>query len=118
MVLIKDNHIEAAGSIRAPCKRCAKRASKLAIEVEVENRGATDEALQLGVERIMLDNMSLDAMREAVRRTRVRAELEASGGINLQSVAECRQPGVDFISVVRSPTRDGARHQSGYYIGA
>ncbi len=99
MVLIKDNHIEAAGSITRAVQAVREKGVKLAIEVEVESLEQLDEALQLGVERIMLDNMSLDAMREAVRRTAGRAELEASGGINLQSVAEVAATGVDFISV-------------------
>jgi len=71
----------------------------LAIEVEVTSLEQLDEALALNVERIMLDNMSLEMMREAVRRVAGRAELEASGGITLENVAEVAATGVDLISV-------------------
>jgi nicotinate-nucleotide pyrophosphorylase (carboxylating) len=99
MVLIKDNHIEAAGSISAAVCRVREQATGLAIEVEVESLAQLDEALALGVERIMLDNMSPELMREAVRRTAGRAELEASGGINLGTIAVVAATGVDLISV-------------------
>ncbi len=99
MVLIKDNHIEAAGSITRAVQAVREKGVQLAIEVEVESLDQLDEALELGVDRIMLDNMSLSAMREAVQRTAGRAELEASGGINLKSVAEVAATGVDLISV-------------------
>jgi nicotinate-nucleotide pyrophosphorylase (carboxylating) len=71
----------------------------LAIEVEVTSLAQLDEALALGVLRIMLDNMSLETMREAVRRAAGRVELEASGGITLDNVAEVAATGVDLISV-------------------
>ena len=99
MVLIKDNHIEAAGGITAAVKRVREQGGDLAIEVEVESLEQLDEALALGVDRIMLDNMSPETMREAVRRTADRVELEASGGINLDSVAAVAATGVDLISV-------------------
>ncbi|MFH1084248.1 MAG: carboxylating nicotinate-nucleotide diphosphorylase [Chloroflexota bacterium] len=99
MVLIKDNHIEAAGGITAAVERVRARATGLAIEVEVTSLAQFDEALALGVERIMLDNMNLETMRAAVRRAAGRVEIEASGGINLRSVAEVAATGVDFISV-------------------
>ncbi len=99
MVLIKDNHIEAAGGITAAVKRVREQGSDLAIEVEVESLEQLDEALALSVDRIMLDNMSLDTMREAVRSAAGRVELEASGGINLDTVAAVAATGVDLISV-------------------
>jgi nicotinate-nucleotide pyrophosphorylase (carboxylating) len=99
MVLIKDNHIEAAGGITAAVQRVREHVRDLAIEVEVESPEQLDEALALGVDRIMLDNMSLDSMREAVRRAANRVELEASGGINLDTVAAIAATGVDLISV-------------------
>jgi nicotinate-nucleotide pyrophosphorylase (carboxylating) len=105
MALIKDNHIAAVGSITEAVARV--RAGLLAagdaygrpIEVEVTNHEQLAEALALGVDRIMLDNMSLDEMREAVRMADGRVPLEASGGINEQTVAEVAETGVDFISV-------------------
>ena len=99
MVHIKDNHIEAAGGITAAVKRVREQGGELAIEVEVESLEGLDEALALGVDRIMLDNMSPDTMREAVRRADGRVELEASGGINLDTVAAVAATGVDLISV-------------------
>jgi nicotinate-nucleotide pyrophosphorylase (carboxylating) len=99
MVLIKDNHIAAAGSITEAVRRVRDRVQGLAIEVEVTSLEQLDEALALNVERIMLDNMSLEMMREAVRRVAGRAELEASGGITLENVAEVAATGVDLISV-------------------
>ncbi len=99
MVLIKDNHIEAAGGIREAVRRVRAQVHGLAIEVEVESLAQVDEALSLGVDRIMLDNMSLDLMREAVRRGNGRVEIEASGGITLDTVAAVAATGVDLISV-------------------
>jgi len=99
MVLIKDNHIEAAGSITQAVRLVRQKAQGLAIEVEVTSLEQLDEALPLGVERIMLDNMSLETMRAAVRRAAGRVELEASGGITLKNVAEVAATGVDYISV-------------------
>ena len=99
MVLIKDNHIVAAGSITAAVQRVREHVRGLDVEVEVTSLEQLEEALALGVERIMLDNMSLEMMREAVRRTAGRAELEASGGITLESVARVAATGVDLISV-------------------
>jgi len=99
MVLIKDNHIEAAGGITAAVQRVREHVRDLPIEVEVESLEQLDEALALGVDRIMLDNMSLDTMREAVRHAADRVELEASGGVNLDTVAAVAATGVDLISV-------------------
>ena len=99
MVLIKDNHIEAAGSISSAVHRVRQGSEKLLIEVEVETLQQLEEALNLDVDRIMLDNMSPETMREAVRRTAGRVELEASGGITLDSIAAVAATGVDLISV-------------------
>ncbi len=99
MVLIKDNHIEAAGGITEAVELVRRRVSDLAIEVEVESLMQFDEALALGVDRIMLDNMPPDLMRAAVRRSAGRVELEASGGITLRTIAEVAATGVDFVSV-------------------
>ncbi len=100
MVLIKDNHIEAAGGITPAVRMVRERVEGLAIEVEVESLEQFDEALGLGVDRIMLDNMDLDTMREAVRRRgKAPVEIEASGGITLDTVAGVAATGVDLISV-------------------
>jgi len=99
MVLIKDNHIDFAGSITAAVERV--RASGTTLEIEVETRSLDDvrEALRLEVRRILLDNMSLETMREAVAICEGRAKLEASGNVSLANVLEVAETGVDYISV-------------------
>jgi len=99
MVLIKDNHIDFAGSITAAVQRV--RASGTTLEIEVETRSLDNvrEALALGVERILLDNMSTATMREAVGICDGRAKLEASGNVTLDTVLEVARTGVDYISV-------------------
>lgn len=99
MVLIKDNHIDFAGSITAAVERV--RASQTELEIEVETRTLDNvrEALRLGVERILLDNMSLEMMREAVALCDGNATLEASGNVTLENALEVAGTGVDYISV-------------------
>jgi len=99
MMMVKDNHIDAAGSITAAVERARAGFPDLPIEVEVRNMDELGEALGLDVDRIMLDNMSLDGMREAVRIADGRVELEASGNVNLGTVASIAATGVDYISV-------------------
>lgn len=100
MVLIKENHITAAGGItRAVGLVREKDTMKRPIEVEVRTLEELKEALALGLDRIMLDNMSLDEMREAVKMTAGRVPLEASGNVSLINVAEVAETGVDYISV-------------------
>lgn len=96
MVLIKDNHIAAVGSITEAVARAT--AVHLPIEVEVKNLAELDEALSLNVDRIMLDNMSLAEMRVAVERVNGRCPLEASGNVSLETVAAIAATGVDYIS--------------------
>jgi nicotinate-nucleotide pyrophosphorylase (carboxylating) len=100
MALIKDNHIAAVGGLSEAVARVrAGDGRRRAIEVEVKTLAELREALSLNVDRILLDNMSLDEMREAVRLTGGRAPLEASGGVNLDTVAAIAATGVDYISV-------------------
>ena len=98
MLLVKDNHIEAAGSLTAAVERARAPHPDLPIEVEVKNLDELQKALALDVDRIMLDNMDLDRMREAVELTGGRVPLEASGGVSLESVAAIAATGVDYIS--------------------
>ena len=99
-VIIKDNHIEAAGGIIAAVKAQRKRLPHtLKIEVETKNIKEVKEALNCGVDIIMLDNMSVPAMKKAVDYVAGRAILEASGNVNLQSVSEIAATGVDLISI-------------------
>ena len=99
MVLIKDNHIDFAGSITAAVTKVRETGLKLEIEVEARTLEHVREALALEVERILLDNMSLEVMREAVRMSGRRAKLEASGNVSLENVLEVARTGVDYISV-------------------
>lgn len=99
MVLIKDNHIDFAGSITAAVERVRASGTKLEIEVETRTLDNVREALDLKVERILLDNMSSDTMREAVAMGAGRAKLEASGNVTLDNVLEVAGTGVDYISV-------------------
>lgn len=99
MVLIKDNHIDFAGSLRAAVERARKHAPHLEIEVEARTLDDVREALDLGVQRIMLDNMPLAMMAEAVRLVAGRARLEASGNVSLDTIRQIAETGVDDISV-------------------
>jgi len=101
MVLIKDNHIIAAGGIAAAVAQVRQHpaARGLAIEVEVENLEQLQEALAQRVDRVMLDNMDVKTMRRAVALTNGRAEIEASGGITLGTIRAVAETGVDYISV-------------------
>lgn len=99
MVLIKDNHIDFAGSITAAVERVRASGTKLEIEVETRSLDNVREALALGVQRILLDNMSIETMREAVAICEGRAKLEASGNVTLDNVLEVAGTGVDYISV-------------------
>lgn len=99
MVLIKDNHIDFAGSLAEAVRRARESNTGLGIEVETRTLADVEEALKLGVERILLDNMSLETMRQAVKLTAGRAKLEASGNVTLQTVRDIAETGVDYISV-------------------
>jgi len=99
MVLIKENHIESAGGITNAVKRVRKKNKKVKIEVEVKNLDELREALELNVDRILLDNMTIEQLREAVSITNGKVKLEASGNITLKNVAEIGSTGVDMISI-------------------
>ncbi|TDX97910.1 carboxylating nicotinate-nucleotide diphosphorylase [Thiohalophilus thiocyanatoxydans] len=99
MVLIKENHIAAAGSILKAVDTARGLSPQLEVEVEVETLEQLEQALEAGVERVLLDNMSLKTLGQAVSLNSGRAILEASGGITLENIREVAQTGVDFISV-------------------
>jgi nicotinate-nucleotide pyrophosphorylase (carboxylating) len=96
-VLIKDNHLRLVGSIGEAVTRA--RGAGLPVEVECDTLSQVREALAAGADRILLDNMGLDELREAVSLAAGRAELEASGGVKLDTVRAVAETGVDFISV-------------------
>lgn len=102
-ILVKENHIAAAGSIAAAATEARRLNSKVLLEVEVESLDELQQALDARVDRIMLDNFSADDMKTAVRITRAHQnagiELEASGNMSLQMLRAVAETGVDFISV-------------------
>jgi nicotinate-nucleotide pyrophosphorylase (carboxylating) len=102
-ILIKENHVAAAGGVGESVRKARAYAPDLPIEVECRTLADVDEALEAGAGvpgfRILLDNMSLAQLREAVERVAGRAELEASGGVTLATARDIAGTGVDFISV-------------------
>jgi nicotinate-nucleotide pyrophosphorylase (carboxylating) len=100
-ILIKENHIAAAGGIAAAIQRVRATAPQLAqtLEVEVRDAGEIEQALQAGAPRLLLDNMDDAQLRAAVAQVAGRAELEASGGVTLQTLRACAQTGVQWVSM-------------------
>ena len=101
-ILIKDNHIAVCGGIEPAFNRAkAGNMNNLMIEMECDTLEQVNEALSIGVKRIMLDNMSPEQMQEAVRLGQGRAKLEASGNVNIKNVQAIAETGVDYISIGR-----------------
>ena len=98
-IMIKENHIIAAGSIAAAVSAARRLHTDLMVEVEVENLDELSLALEAGADRVMLDNFELPMMREAVQLTAGRVPLEVSGNVELDTISEFARTGVDFISV-------------------
>jgi nicotinate-nucleotide pyrophosphorylase (carboxylating) len=99
MILIKDNHIDYAGSLAEAVRRTRAAAGGLEIEVEARTLDDVQVALDMQVPRILLDNMSTDLVRRAVELTAGRAKLEASGNVVLDNVRRLAETGVDYISI-------------------
>jgi nicotinate-nucleotide pyrophosphorylase (carboxylating) len=99
-VLVKDNHLAVAGGVGEAVRRARRHNGHLVkLEVEVDTLAQLDEALSVGVDILLLDNMDLETLREAVRRCRGRALAEASGGIRLENVRAVAETGVDLVSL-------------------
>ena len=98
-ILVKENHIIAAGGIGAAAEAARRLHPSLLLEIEVENLDELRQALDAGADRIMLDNFTLPLMREAVAIAKGRAELEISGNVDLTTIADYARTGVDYISV-------------------
>ncbi len=98
-VLIKENHIAAAGSIRAAVAESRRRFPQAPVEVETEDLQEVKQALEAGADRIMLDNFALEDIRRAVALVAGRCELEVSGNVTLDNIRDYAQTGVDFVSV-------------------
>lgn len=103
MILIKENHILASGGIRAAIERCRKYIDRynlqLKIEVETTNLKEVEQAMVMQVDRIMLDNMTQEMVKQAVSLVNQQVELEVSGGVTLENVHDLASTGVDYISV-------------------
>lgn len=98
-VLIKENHIAAAGSVTAAINSAKKYNPDFVIEIEVENLDEFQQALDAGADILLLDNFDLDSLNEAVQKTDGKVKLEASGGINLENIRSIAEIGVDYISI-------------------
>jgi len=98
-ILVKENHIIAAGGIKAAADAARRLHPVLLLEIEVENLDELQQALDAGADRIMLDNFTLPLMREAVAIAKGRAELEISGNVDLSTIGDYASTGVDYISV-------------------
>lgn len=99
-ILIKENHVRAAGGVGEAVRRAKARAPHyLKVEVEVRDLAELEEALEAGADLILLDNFPLEALREAVRRVRGRVPLEASGNMTLERAKAAAEAGVDYVSV-------------------
>ena len=99
MVLIKENHISAAGSIQAAVDTARRLSPDIPLEVEVENLQQLQQALDADVDRILLDNMDIPTLKQAVQMTNKRIPLEASGGVTKETAREIAHTGVDYISI-------------------
>jgi nicotinate-nucleotide pyrophosphorylase (carboxylating) len=98
-ILIKDNHIRLAGGVRNAVERARAHRPGLPVEIEAETLAQVDDALVAGAETILVDNMALDDVRDAVRRARGRAKIEISGGVTLDRIPDLAATGADFVSV-------------------
>lgn len=97
-ILIKDNHVRLAGGVGPAVAAARAHAPGLTVEVEAQQLMEVDEALHAGADIILVDNMSLDDVREAVRRARGRARIEISGGVTLDRIPELASTGADYVS--------------------
>jgi nicotinate-nucleotide pyrophosphorylase (carboxylating) len=101
LILIKDNHIAVCGTLTEAVRRAKSAAPQITIEVECDTLDQVREAIESGADILLLDNMTLDQLRQAVALVDSRAKTEASGGVTLETIAAIAQTGVNFISVGR-----------------
>jgi nicotinate-nucleotide pyrophosphorylase (carboxylating) len=98
-ILIKDNHVRLAGGVRQAFRLMRAAGHALPIEIEAQTLSDVDEALEAGATRVLLDNLSIDEIRDAVRRCKGRATTEISGGVTLDRIPELAETGADYVSV-------------------
>lgn len=97
-ILIKDNHVRLAGGIAAAISRCRAHRPDLRLEIEAQTLEEVDQAVAAGADIVLVDNMSIDDVREAVRRAGGRSQIEISGGVRLDRIDELAATGADFVS--------------------
>ena len=97
-ILIKDNHVRLAGGVAAAVARCRASRPDLRLEIEAQSLEQFDEALAAGADIVLVDNMPLDEVREAVRRAAGRIKIEISGGVTLDRIPELASTGADYVS--------------------
>jgi nicotinate-nucleotide pyrophosphorylase (carboxylating) len=97
-ILIKENHILAAGDIHTAVEEARFHSPGYPVEIEVENNEQLQQAIDAGVDRVLLDNFGTEQIREAVKLCNGRIPLEASGGITLENIRDYAETGIDFIS--------------------
>jgi nicotinate-nucleotide pyrophosphorylase (carboxylating) len=98
-ILIKDNHVRLAGGVKAAVARARASHSGISVEIEAQSLAQVDEALEAGADVILADNLTIDEIRETVRRARRRAKVEVSGGVTLERMPELAASGADYVSV-------------------
>jgi nicotinate-nucleotide pyrophosphorylase (carboxylating) len=97
-ILIKDNHVRLAGGVAAAVARCRAHSPGLRLEIEAQSLDEVDQALDAGADIVLVDNLPLEDVREAVRRARGRARVEISGGVTLARLPELASTGADYVS--------------------
>ena len=98
-ILIKDNHIRLAGGVEEALRRMKQAGQEMPIEIEAQSLDQVDEAIAAGADIILVDNLPIDQIREAVRRIRGRAKVEISGGVTIERVPELSRTGATYVSV-------------------
>ena len=98
-ILIKDNHIRLAGGVKEAVRRMKDADAEMPIEIEAQSLDQVDEAIAAGADIILVDNMPIDRIRDAVSRIRGRAKIELSGGVTLERLPELAKTGADYVSV-------------------
>jgi nicotinate-nucleotide pyrophosphorylase (carboxylating) len=98
-ILIKDNHVRLAGGVAEAVRRMKTAQAEMPIEVEAQDLGQVDAAIESGADVILLDNLTTTQIKEAVRRIAGRAKVEISGGVTLERIPELAQTGADYVSV-------------------
>jgi nicotinate-nucleotide pyrophosphorylase (carboxylating) len=98
-ILVKDNHIRLAGGVAAAVKKLKATDPGMPIEVEAQSLAQVDEVLAAGADILLLDNLSIGEIREAVRRARGRVQIEISGGVTIDRLPELAATGADYVSV-------------------